>query len=423
MYVRLLARDDHGDTEMMGMEAKKIVLAYSGGLDTSVLLRYLHEKYDAEIIAVTGDVGQGRDLDEVRERALKVGAIEAHTLDLKDEFAENYVLPALKANALYEGVYPLASALSRPLIAGKLVKLAKEKGAFGVAHGCTGKGNDQVRFDVSITALDSGIEPLAPIRNWGLSRDEEVDYAAKHGIPVPVKKSAAYSIDDNLWGRSIECGPLEDPWAEPPEDAFKWTVSASAAPDQPLYVTIGWERGKPVSLDGQEMSLVALIEEVNKLAGQHGVGRIDHIENRLVGIKSREVYECPAATVLIETHRDLENLVLPREVAGFKPLVESKWAQIVYEGLWYSPLRGALDAFVEKTQERVTGATKVKLFKGKAMVVGRKSPWSMYDYGLATYDKHDLFDHAASEGFISLFGLPTKVWHEAGRKHQADRKH
>jgi argininosuccinate synthase len=398
------------------MEAKKIVLAYSGGLDTSVLLKYLQEKYHAGIIAVTADVGEGRDLDEVRERALKVGALEAHTLDLKDEFAENYVLPALKMNALYEGVYPLASALSRPLIAAKIVKLAREKGAVAVAHGCTGKGNDQVRFDVSIAALDPGMEPLAPVRNWGLSRDEEVDYAAKHGIPVPVKKSAAYSIDANLWGRSIECGPLEDPWVEPPDDAFKWTAPVSSTPDQPLYITIDWENGRPVALDGDRMSLAALIERVNQLAGQHGIGRIDHIENRLVGIKSREVYECPAATVLIEAHKDMENLVLPREIAGFKPIVELKWAQTVYEGLWYSPLRNALEAFVNETQERVTGATKVKLFKGKAMVVGRKSPWSMYDQGLATYDKHDLFDHAASEGFIRLFGLPTKVWHEAGRK-------
>ena len=398
------------------METRKIVLAYSGGLDTSVLLKYLQEKYGAGVIAVTADVGQARNLDEVRERALKTGAIEALTLDLKDEFAEDYVLRALKANALYEGVYPLASALSRPLIAGKLVELAKERGAFAVAHGCTGKGNDQVRFDVSITALAPDIEPLAPVRNWGMSRDEEVDYAAKHGIPVPVKKSAAYSIDENLWGRSIECGPLEDPWAEPPEDAYEWTVSAASAPDQPVYVTIDWEKGRPVSLDGAKMIFSALIEKLNDLAGQHGIGRIDHIENRLVGIKSREVYECPAATVLIEAHKDMESLVLPREVAGFKPLVEAKWAETVYTGLWYSPLREALDAFVSKTQDRVTGSTKVKLFKGKAEVVGRRSLLSMYDYGLATYDRHDLFDHAASEGFIRLFGLPTKVWHEAGHR-------
>jgi len=398
------------------VETRKIVLAYSGGLDTSVLLKYLQEKYGAGVIAVTADVGQARNLDEVRERALKTGAIEALTLDLKDEFAEDYVLRALKANALYEGVYPLASALSRPLIAGKLVELAKERGAFAVAHGCTGKGNDQVRFDVSITALAPDIEPLAPVRNWGMSRDEEVDYAAKHGIPVPVKKSAAYSIDENLWGRSIECGPLEDPWAEPPEDAYEWTVSAASAPDQPVYVTIDWEKGRPVSLDGAKMIFSALIEKLNDLAGQHGIGRIDHIENRLVGIKSREVYECPAATVLIEAHKDMESLVLPREVAGFKPLVEAKWAETVYTGLWYSPLREALDAFVSKTQDRVTGSTKVKLFKGKAEVVGRRSLLSMYDYGLATYDRHDLFDHAASEGFIRLFGLPTKVWHEAGHR-------
>ena len=398
------------------METKKIVLAYSGGLDTSVLLKYLQEKYDAQLIAVTGDVGEGRNLDEVRERALKVGAIEALTLDLKDEFAERFVLPALRANAMYEGVYPLVSALSRPLIVEKLVKIAKEKGAFAVAHGCTGKGNDQVRFDVSISALAPDIKPLAPVRNWGLTRDEELDYAAQHGIPVALKKKAAYSIDENLWGRSIECGPIEDAWAEPPEDAFTLTVSPEKAPDEPQYIEIGWECGKPVSLDGEEMGLVELIETLNDVAGKHGVGRIDHIENRLVGIKSREVYECPAATVLIEAHRDLESLVLPRELASFKPLIEAKWAETVYTGLWFSPLREALDAFILKTQDRVTGVTKVKLYKGRASVVGRKSPWSMYDQGLATYDVGDQFNHAASEGFIGLFGLPTKVWHSLAKK-------
>ena len=398
------------------METKKIVLAYSGGLDTSVLLKYLQEKYGAEVIAVTGDVGEGRNLDEVRERALKVGAVEALTLDLKDEFAERFVLPALRANAMYEGVYPLVSALSRPLIVEKLVKIAKEKGAFAVAHGCTGKGNDQVRFDVSISALAPDIKPLAPVRNWGLSRDEELDYAAEHGIPVALKKKAAYSIDENLWGRSIECGPIEDAWAEPPEDAFTLTVSPTAAPDEPQYIEIGWECGKPVSLDGEEMGLVELVETLNDVAGKHGVGRIDHIENRLVGIKSREVYECPAATVLIEAHRDMESLVLPRELASFKPLIEAKWAETVYTGLWFSPLREALDAFVLKTQDRVTGVTKVKLYKGRASVVGRKSPWSMYDQGLATYDVGDQFNHAASEGFIGLFGLPTKVWHSLAKK-------
>ena len=398
------------------METKKIVLAYSGGLDTSVLLKYLQEKYGAEVIAVTGDVGEGRNLDEVRERALKVGAVEALTLDLKDEFAERFVLPALRANAMYEGVYPLVSALSRPLIVEKLVKIAKEKGAFAVAHGCTGKGNDQVRFDVSISALAPDIKPLAPVRNWGLSRDEELDYAAEHGIPVALKKKAAYSIDENLWGRSIECGPIEDAWAEPPEDAFTLTVSPTAAPDEPQYIEIGWECVKPVSLAGEEMGLVELVETLNDVAGKHGVGRIDHIENRLVGIKSREVYECPAATVLIEAHRDMESLVLPRELASFKPLIEAKWAETVYTGLWFSPLREALDAFVLKTQDRVTGVTKVKLYKGRASVVGRKSPWSMYDQGLATYDVGDQFNHAASEGFIGLFGLPTKVWHSLAKK-------
>ena len=388
----------------------KIVLAYSGGLDTSVLVKYLHDKYQADIIAVTADVGEGKDLEEVRQRALNVGAVAAYTLDLRDEFAQEYVLPAIKANGLYEGVYPLVSALSRPLIVKKLVETAEKESADAVAHGCTGKGNDQVRFDVGIAALAPHIKTLAPVRDWGMTRAQEIDYAAEHGIPVPVKKGTAYSIDENLWGISIESGPLEDAWQEPPEDAYRWTTSPENAPDQPEYVVIDWEKGRPVAVNGESPALADLIEMLNEIAGRHGVGRIDHIENRLVGIKSREVYECPGATVLLRAHKALEDLVLPRELSSFKSIVDAKWAEVVYTGLWFSPLKGALDAFIESTQERITGTTKVKLFKGHAAVAGMKSPYSMYDLSLATYETGDLFSHSSAAGFIDLYGLPTRVW-------------
>jgi argininosuccinate synthase len=388
----------------------KIVLAYSGGLDTSVLLKYLQEKHNAELVALTADVGEGKDLDVIRERALKVGAVAAYTLDLREEFADEYVLPCIKANGMYEGVYPLVSALSRPLIVKKLVEVAAKEGADAVAHGCTGKGNDQVRFDVGTAALAPHLKTLAPMRDWGMTRSDEIDYAHAHGIDVPLKKGAAYSIDENLWGISIESGPLEDPWTEPPKDAYRWTTAPEDAPDKPEYLEIEWEKGKPVSVNGKSQKLADLIESLNDIAGQHGVGRIDHIENRLVGIKSREVYECPGATVILKGHKALEDLILPRELSSFKAGIDAKWAEVVYTGLWYSPLKEALDAFIESTQERITGTTRVKLYKGNATVVGLKSPYSMYDMSLATYEQGDLFSHSSAAGFIDLYGLPTRVW-------------
>ncbi len=393
----------------------KIVLAYSGGLDTSVLLKWLQETYNADVIALTGGVGDDKDLEEVKQKALKVGAAAAYALDLRDEFAEDYVLPSIKANGLYEGVYPLVSALSRPLIVKKLVEVAEKENADAIAHGCTGKGNDQVRFDVGTTALAPHLKTLAPVRDWGMTRAEEIDYAEARGIPVPVKKGTAYSLDENLWGTSIESGPLEDAWTEPPKDAYRRTVAPEDAPDKAEYIVIEWEKGRPVSVNGETPTLANLIDLLNSIAGKHGVGRIDHIENRLVGIKSREVYECPGATVLLKAHKALEDLILPRELAVFKAMIDAKWADVVYTGLWFSPLKEALDAFVEKTQERISGTTRVKLYKGNATVVGLKSPHSMYDTSLATYEKGDLFSHSAAAGFIELYGLPTKVWSKLGK--------
>ncbi|MCF6097620.1 argininosuccinate synthase [Thermovorax subterraneus] len=395
---------------------KKVVLAYSGGLDTSVAIKWLKEKYDCEVIAFCADLGEGKDLDFIKEKALRIGAEKCYVADVKEEFIKDYAFKALKANALYEGVYPISTALSRPLIAKYLVEIAKKEGAFAVAHGCTGKGNDQVRFDLSVAALSPELKVIAPVREWNMSREEEIDYAAKNGIPVPVGKENPFSIDQNLWGRSIECGVLEDPWVEPPEEAFEWTVSPEKAPDDPVYVEITFEKGVPVAVDGKEMSPVELVANLNKIAGSHGFGRIDHVEDRLVGIKSREVYECPASCLLIEAHRQLESLTLPKEVLHFKYIIEQKYAEIVYNGLWFSPLKKALDAFIEETQEVVNGIVKVKLYKGNATVVGRKSPQSLYDIKLATYAEGDLFDHKAAVGFITLWGLPTKVYAQVNKK-------
>jgi len=398
------------------MAKDKIVLAYSGGLDTSVAIKWLQDKYNYDVIAVGLDVGEGKDLDFVQEKALQVGAIKSYTVDAKAAYAEEYVLPALKANLLYEGKYPLVSALSRPLIAKVLVDIAKEEGAVAVAHGCTGKGNDQVRFDVSFTALDPDLQIVAPVREWAMSRDEEIEYAEKHGIPVPVGKESPYSVDQNLWGRSNECGILEDPWEQPPSDAFGLTVDPENAPDEAQIVTITFEKGKPVTMDGEAYPLDALILKLNEVAGKHGVGRIDHVENRLVGIKSREIYECPAAVTLIAAHQELEALTMTREISQFKPIVEQKLAQTIYDGLWYSPLTKALQAFIEETQQTVSGNVKVKLYKGHALVVGRESAESLYSFDLATYKPEDKFDHDAALGFIQLWGLPTKVQAEVARK-------
>ena len=388
---------------------KKVVLAYSGGLDTSVAIKWLQDHFGYQVIAVSADVGEGKDLDAVKDKALKIGAVESYRFDLKKEFATDYVLPALKANALYEGKYPLSSALSRPLISKLLVDVAEAEGAEAVAHGCTGKGNDQVRFDVSIGALNPELKIVAPVREWAMSREEEIAYALQHDIPVSVTKKSPYSIDENLWGRSIECGILEDPWVEAPEDAFLWTTSPVDAPNEPEYLHLTFDQGVPVAVNGQSMDLVSLIEKVNVLAGAHGIGRIDHVENRLVGIKSREIYEAPAASVLIHAHQELEQLTLPREVLHYKGMLESKFSEMAYFGLWYSPLKTALDAFMADTQSTVTGTVRVKLFKGMAQVVGRKSAYSLYDEKLATYGADDGFKHDSAEGFIDIWGLPTIV--------------
>lgn len=386
----------------------KVVLAYSGGLDTSVAIKWLQDKgYD--VIALCLDLGEGKDLDFIKEKALKVGAIKSYVLDVKEEFANEYALIALQAHALYEGKYPLVSALSRPLISKKLVEIAEKEGAIAVAHGCTGKGNDQVRFEVSIMALNPELKVLAPVREWQWSREEEIEYAKKNGIPIPIDLDSPYSIDQNLWGRSNECGILEDPWIAPPEDAYELTTALEYTPDEPDIIEIDFEQGVPVRLDGKSYSLAELILELNALAGKHGIGRIDHVENRLVGIKSREIYETPGATVLITAHKELEDLTLVKEVAHFKPVIEKQITENIYNGLWFSQLMDALKAFLKETQKYVTGTVRVKLFKGHAIVEGRKSPYSLYDEKLATYTAEDEFDHSAAVGFINIYGLPTKV--------------
>ncbi|WP_188454794.1 argininosuccinate synthase [Virgibacillus oceani] len=399
------------------MGKEKIVLAYSGGLDTSVAVKWLQDKYNYEVIAVALDVGEGKDLGFVKNKALDVGAVKSYVIDAKSLFANEYVLPALQSNLLYEGKYPLISALSRPLIAKVLVDIAEKEGATAVAHGCTGKGNDQVRFDVAFTALNPKLKIVAPVREWAMSREEEIAYAEENGIPIPINVDSPYSIDQNLWGRSNECGVLEDPWEEAPKDAYDLTADPIDAPHVPQVVQITFDQGKPVSLDGKELPLEELIVTLNQIAGKHGVGRIDHVENRLVGIKSREIYEAPAALTLIAAHQELEALTLTREVAAFKPIVEQKLAQTVYDGLWYSPLTEALKAFIGKTQEHVSGTVKVKLYKGHAQVVGRESAQSLYDFDLATYKADDAFDHEAALGFIKLWGLPTKVHSSVNQTH------
>ncbi|WP_062199192.1 argininosuccinate synthase [Massilibacterium senegalense] len=390
------------------MSNKKVVLAYSGGLDTSVAIKWLQDQ-GHEVIAVCLDVGEGKNLDFIKEKALKVGAVESIVVDAKQEFAEEYALISLQGHTLYEEKYPLVSALSRPLISKKLVEIAEEKGAAAIAHGCTGKGNDQVRFEVSIQALSPGLEVLAPVREWKWSRDEEIEYAKQHNIPIPINLDSPYSIDQNLWGRANECGILENPWATPPEDAYELTQPLEKTPDEPDYVEIEFVEGVPVSLNGEKMDLNAMVLKLNEVAGKHGIGRIDHVENRLVGIKSREVYEAPAAMTLIKAHKELEDLTLTKDVAHFKPIVSQRLSQIIYDGLWFTPLREALVAFIKETQKVVTGTVRIKLFKGHAIVEGRKSPNSLYDEKLATYTTDDEFDHDAAVGFIKIFGLPTKV--------------
>ena len=389
---------------------KKIVLAYSGGLDTSVILKWLQERYGAEVIAFTADLGQGDDLERIREKAVKIGASKVYVEDLREEFVYKYVFPALKAGAVYESKYMLATALGRPLIAKKLVEIAEAEGADAVAHGCTGKGNDQVRFEVTVSALNPDLKVLAPVREWEMgSREEEIEYALEHGIPVDATKKSPYSVDLNLWGRSIECGVLEDPWIEPPEEVYKLTVSPEAAPDKPTYVEVDFHEGIPVALNGREMDGVKLIEELNEIAGKNGVGRVDLVENRLVGIKSREIYECPAATVLFTALRGLEELTIDRETRHFKGMLSERYAELVYYGLWYHPLREAIDSFMNSIHRSTTGTVRLKLYKGNCTLAGRRSPNSLYDYSLATYDRGDMFDHKAANGFIKLWGLPLKI--------------
>ena len=389
------------------MTKEKLILAYSGGLDTSVAIAWLKKDYD--VIAVCLDVGEGKDLEFIHDKALSIGAVESHVLDVKDEFAEEYVLPALQAHAYYEQKYPLVSALSRPLISKKLVEMAHKSGATAIAHGCTGKGNDQVRFEVAISALDPSLKVVAPVREWKWAREEEIKFAIEHGVPVPANLDSPYSVDQNLWGRANECGVLENPWNEAPEDAFGITVAVEDAPDTPEYVDIEFKEGKPVAINGQEMKLAALIQKLNVMAGAHGVGRIDNVENRLVGIKSREIYECPGAVTLLAAHKEIEDLTLVREVSHFKPIMENELSNLIYNALWFSPATKAIMAYIKETQKVVNGTAKVKLYKGSARVVARKSPNSLYDENLATYTAADSFDQDAAIGFIKLWGLPTQV--------------
>ncbi len=405
------------------MANNKIVVAYSGGLDTSVMVRWLKDHYDAEIITFTGNLGQTKEIANLEEKALKSGASKVYVEDLRKEFLEEYVWPSLKAGAMYEDAYPMATSIGRPLLAKALVDIARKEGANMVAHGCTGKGNDQVRFEVSIAALAPDLKVLAPLREWEFkSREEEMAYAEKYNIPVAATKKSPYSLDENIWGTSIECGVLEDPMVEPPEDAFQSTTSPEKAPDQSVDITIGFEQGVPVSINYESMDSITLVKKLNEIGAIYGIGRIDLVENRLVGIKSREVYESPGATILHFAHKELERITLEKSVMHYKTLISHEFSNLIYNGLWFSPLREALQAFVDKTQERVTGIAKVKLYKGGLRIAGRKSPYSLYDPELATYTEDDKFDHKASEGFITIYGLPIKTYNRVTQKVKEQNK-
>ncbi|MDY2625696.1 MAG: argininosuccinate synthase [Coriobacteriales bacterium] len=394
------------------MAKDRVVLAYSGGLDTSICIKWLQEEKGLDVIAVAGDVGQQHQgLQIVHDKALDLGAIDSRVIDMREEFCEDFLSKALAANAMYENKYPLVSALSRPVIVKHLVDVAHETGARYIAHGCTGKGNDQVRFELGIQALDPELEIIAPAREWDLlTRPAEIAYAEKHGVPVPATKASPYSIDDNLWGRAIECGILEDPWAEPPEDVYTMTSGAHDAPAAPEYVEISFEHGIPCGLNGEPKSFMDIILAMNEIAGRNGFGRIDMIENRLVGVKSRECYEVPGALTLIQAHKALEDLVLERDLLHYKLGIEQTWATTVYNGLWFSPLKEALDGFCSATQQLVSGDVRLRFYKGSCVTVGRRSKYSLYDYSLATYDEGDTFDRDAAKGFIELHGLPNKTW-------------
>jgi len=387
----------------------KAVLAYSGGVDTSVAIRWLREKYNLDIITLTVDIGNVANMEAIKQKALDVGAIKAIVINARKPFVDSFVFPALQADAIYEGRYPLATALGRPLIAQLMVDTAKKEGATTIAHGCTGKGNDQVRFDVCTAALAPELKVIAPAREWGMTREQTIAYAQKYNIPIPITVSSPYSIDENLWGRSAECGVLENPWNEPPEDAFEWTKPPAETPDKAAYIEIGFAKGIPISFNGEELDGITLIQKIHDLAAMHGVGRIDHVENRLVGIKSREIYEAPAAVVLLQAHLALEGLVMTRDQLRFKDKVAVEYADLAYNGLWFGGLRQDLAAYVESSQRYATGTIRIKLYKGICQVVGRKSPYSLYDFSLATYDKGDVFDQSASPGFIHLWGLPVRT--------------
>ncbi len=404
------------------LEGKKVVLAYSGGLDTSVCVKWL-ELQGAVPYALYLDLGQGEPAADVKSKALKIGAADAFIRDAKAEFVDEYVAPAIKANAMYGGKYPLFTALGRPLIAKKLVEAAREVGATHIAHGSTGKGNDQVRFDVTTASIAPDLTVVAPVRDWNMSRPEEMAYAEEHGIPVPTTKKSPYSVDENLWGRSIEAGPLEDPDHEPTSDVFEMTTDPEAAPDTPQYIELGFERGLPVSLDGQELPLIDLIEALNPIAGAHGIGRIDMVEDRLVGIKSREIYEAPAALTIIQAHQELETLTLTKDVLRFKQTIENRYAELTYDGLWFTPLKSALDAFVTETQHTVTGTVRLKLYKGTSTIAGRTAPNALYSKDLATYDPNSTFDEAAAAGFITLWGLPARQWAGVNGTNEAKSTH
>lgn len=392
---------------------EKIVLAYSGGLDTSVAVRWLKEEGGYEVIALTVDVGMQRQREEAQSRALTAGAAKFVWREAQETFVRHFAFPALATGARYQGRYPLATALSRPLIAREMVEVARAEGATAVGHGCTGKGNDQVRLEVSVQALAPELRIVAPVRDWEMDREGEIAYAQEHSIPVPVTRDSPYSIDENLWGRSIECGVLEDPWQEPPADVYEWTVASEKAPDAPAYVEIGFERGLPVSLDGRETDPVSLVLRLNELAGEHGVGRVDMVEDRLVGIKSREIYEAPAAVTLLTAHEALEQLTLSKDQQRLKARIAQEYAELIYNGLWFTAHHQDLAAYVQSTQRHVTGSVRVRLHKGAATVVGRKSPRSLYDFSLATYDKADQFDRTAAPGFIHIWGLPVRVQAQA----------